>query len=94
MKKIQILFTAFLMIASYTLTAQVAISNDGSSADGSAMLEVKSTTGGLLLPRLTNKQRDEIDSPAEGLFIYYLKSARHQMTLQDKTLCINNIHSA
>jgi len=70
MKSLKTLFFVFALVASYSINAQVAISTDGSSADPSAMLDVKSTTGGLLLPRLTNKQRDEIDSPAEGLFIY------------------------
>ena len=36
----------------------------------SAKMEVSSTTGGLLLPRLTDAQRDLIPSPAEGLLIY------------------------
>lgn len=46
MKKINILITAILMVASYSLTAQVAITIDGSSADNSAMLDVKSTNKG------------------------------------------------
>jgi hypothetical protein len=36
----------------------------------SALLELKSTTKGLLLPRLTTAERDAISSPAEGLVIY------------------------
>ncbi|MEM8832978.1 MAG: hypothetical protein AAGB32_00410, partial [Pseudomonadota bacterium] len=38
--------------------------------DGSALLELSSTTAGLLLPRMTTIQRDGIGSPAEGLTIY------------------------
>ena len=42
----------------------------GSSVDTTATLEVKSTTGGFLLPRLTESQRDSIKKPAEGLLIF------------------------
>lgn len=50
--------------------AQLCISADGSTADPSAMVEVKSTAKGLLLPRMTTLQRDAISTPAEGLMIY------------------------
>ncbi len=36
----------------------------------SAKMEVSSTTQGMLMPRLTDAQRDAIQSPAEGLTIY------------------------
>ncbi|NMH86300.1 fibrinogen-like YCDxxxxGGGW domain-containing protein [Flavivirga algicola] len=42
--------------------------------DNSAILELNSTTQGLLLPRMTANQRDAIASPAEGLLIYNLDS--------------------
>ena len=70
MKKIKLLFVAITLIASYTLTAQVAITPDGSSAHASAMLDVKSTDKGFLPPRMTTIQRDAISSPADGLCIY------------------------
>lgn len=41
-----------------------------SAIDGSAALEVKSTTKGLLLPRMTTTQRDAIGTPTAGLMIY------------------------
>lgn len=40
------------------------------SPDPSALLDLTSTTKGLLLPRLTTIQRDEITNPATGLQIY------------------------
>ncbi|MFH1120705.1 MAG: hypothetical protein V1775_12860 [Bacteroidota bacterium] len=50
--------------------AQVAINTDGSTSDNSAMLDVKSTDKGLLLPRMTLAQRNAIPSPATGLIIF------------------------
>lgn len=38
--------------------------------DASSALEVSSTTGGLLMPRMTTTERDAISSPADGLMIY------------------------
>jgi len=60
----------FIMGGIYTNFAQVAINNDGTAPDASAMLDVKSTTGGLLIPRMTAADRDNIASPATGLTVY------------------------
>lgn len=49
---------------------QVAVNEDDSSPDNSAMLEVKSTSYGFLPPRMSTAERDAIPSPAEGLIIY------------------------
>jgi len=70
MKKINLLIAAILMIASFSLTAQVAVTTDGSSADGSAMLEVKSTDKGFLPPRMTETEMNAIANPTEGLIVY------------------------
>ncbi len=42
----------------------------GSIADGSALLEMTSTTRGFLQPRMTTTQRDAISTPATGLMVY------------------------
>lgn len=70
MKTLKTLFLAVALIASYTLTAQVAVTTDGSSADGSAMLDVKSTDKGFLPPRMSGTQRGAISAPATGLVVY------------------------
>jgi hypothetical protein len=67
MKTITLLLA--LLLAT-TLSAQVSVSTDGSSPDPSAMLEVKSTDKGLLIPRLTTVQRTGISNPAIGLLVY------------------------
>ena len=41
-----------------------------SSPDNSAKLDVSSTDGGLLIPRMTEVQRDAIATPATGLMIF------------------------
>ncbi len=48
----------------------VAINEDGTDADPSAMLDVKSTSAGMLIPRMTESDRNNITSPATGLLIY------------------------
>jgi hypothetical protein len=60
-----------IMAASNDIHAQgVAINTTGASADPSAMLDVSSTSRGMLAPRMNNSQRDAISSPATGLLIY------------------------
>ncbi len=60
----------FLMLFITGIQAQVAINSDGSNPDNSAMLDVKSTSRGILLPRMTLIQRNAIVNPANGLMIY------------------------
>ena len=50
--------------------AQVSINADNSPADNSAMLDVKSTSKGMLVPRMTIAQRNLISSPANGLLVF------------------------
>jgi len=48
----------------------VAIGSDGQPVNSSAALDVKSTTQGVLLPRLTTAQRTAISNPANGLLVF------------------------
>ena len=75
MKIFKLFFTAIIIALSFSLNAQVAVTTDGSSADPSAMLEVKSTEKGFLLPRMTQAERDLIPSPAVGLVIFNTTSS-------------------
>jgi len=68
MKKSAFLIS-FLLFTQIVFT-QVAINTDGSSADNSAMLDVQSTTKGILIPRLTTAQRILLSSPATGLLLF------------------------
>ncbi len=67
------LLTLVITFLAFAANAQsVSINTDGSNAESSAMLEVKSTTKGLLIPRMTSEQRAEISSPAKGLMVYQI----------------------
>ena len=57
MKKIILLLVAIAMIASYTITAQVAINTNGTVPDASAIFDISSDNDkGLLIPRMTASQ--------------------------------------
>ncbi|MEM6379365.1 MAG: hypothetical protein AAF705_14240, partial [Bacteroidota bacterium] len=60
----------FLNAQLFILNAQVGVNEDGSQADASSMLDIKSTTKGLLIPRMTTSQRTNIGSPATGLMVF------------------------
>ena len=64
------LFVLFLLIKSSFLFSQVAINLDGSSANNSAMLDVKSNNKGFLPPRMTHAEMNAIPNPADGLIVY------------------------
>ncbi len=64
------LFTLYLILhTSYLTNAQVAINTDNSNPDASAMLDIKSTTQGVLIPRMTTAERSLISAVA-GLMVY------------------------
>jgi hypothetical protein len=70
MKKIYLLTILVFVLSRMTAHAQVAINTDASQPDGSAMLDIKSATKGMLIPRMTTVQRTAIGSPADGLMVY------------------------
>ena len=70
MKFINLIFSLMLLSAS-TLSAQnVGINATGAAPASSAMLDVASTSSGMLVPRMTAAQRGDIASPATGLLVY------------------------
>ncbi len=70
MKKAKLIIMAIALIASYSLTAQMAVTTDGSSADASAMMDVKSSDKGMLIPRMAQSEIGAIISPANGLTVF------------------------
>lgn len=68
-KSILLLLIPFIFMP--RLFAQsVAINTDGSAATASSILDIKSTTKGLLIPRMTTVQRTAIAVPAKGLIVF------------------------
>lgn len=64
-------FIFFVLVLMNSLHAQnVAINEDGSAPDNSAMLDITSVNRGLLIPRMTQLQKSLIVQPATGLLVY------------------------
>jgi len=74
MKKIKVrllLITALAVFCTSNLFSQsVAINTDGTTAHSSAILDIKSTTKGMLPPRMSTLQRTAITTPAAGLLVF------------------------
>ena len=69
MKKTILLLSVIFIIANASAQS-LAVNTDGSTANSSAILDVKSTVKGLLPPRMDSTQRNAIVTPATGLVIY------------------------
>ncbi len=70
MKSLNLLLIGFILFLAIGSFAQVGINEDNSNPDPSAMLDVKTTNKGVLVPRLTSTQREAIASPANGLLVW------------------------
>ena len=68
MRNARLIATLMIVLASQDLTAQMVIG--GSTPAATAVLDLQSTSKGLLPPRLTSVQRNAIVSPATGLTLY------------------------
>ena len=71
-----LLFAALIFALAGSVNAQsVGINSNGSAPNGSAMLDVSSTTKGFLAPRMTLAQLTAIGTPATGLLVYQTDGA-------------------
>ena len=70
MNKNYLLTAIALFFADSLLAQSVAINTDGSTANTSAILDVKSNTKGILIPRMSKAERTSIASPATGLMVF------------------------
>ena len=74
MKKTTTLSTLVMMLIIFSTYAQVGINNDSSNPDPSAILDVKATDKGILIPRMSTAERLAIPSPANALLVYDMDS--------------------
>ena len=70
MKKRYLCFMALALFMAPCIAQNVAINEDGSSPDPKAILDIKSSNKGVLIPRMSTAQRMSIASPKEGLLVY------------------------
>ncbi|MEO6718806.1 MAG: hypothetical protein ABIN67_00530 [Ferruginibacter sp.] len=68
--KTLIFISLFFLKTAGAFAQSVGINEDGSVPDPSALLDVKSSAKGLLIPRLTSAERTSIANPAIGLLVY------------------------
>src|SRR6266480_3335843 len=68
------IFFCRISFAQNTFPSTGSVGIGTTTPNASSILEVKSTTKGVLIPRMTKTQRDAIASPAQGLLIYQTNS--------------------
>ena len=72
MKQIPLLFLVFSSLLSYSQNVGIGTN----TPHASAALEIKDSTKGILIPRMTMAQRNAIQNPAEGLMVYQTDSTK------------------
>ena len=70
MTKFYIVFIASILFMMPCFAQNVAINEDGSLPDPKAILDIKSGTKGILIPRLGSAARQSIVAPPKGLLVY------------------------
>jgi hypothetical protein len=70
MKKYLGLLLCIVFVCGKAQAQSVAINTDGSAADSSALLDLKSSVKGMLAPRMTGAEKTAIINPATGLILY------------------------
>ena len=78
--KLKLLATLLVLLLTSFGTVKIAAQSMGISStsitpDASSIVEIRSTTKGLLIPRMTAAERDLISLPANGLMIYNTSSS-------------------
>src|SRR5262245_48992398 len=66
-----LIVAVYLFVLQTSVIAQsVSVNTDGAPPDSSAMLDIQSSSKGVLIPRMTIADREAIVSPANGLMIF------------------------
>jgi uncharacterized protein (TIGR02145 family) len=75
MKNLKLIFILICFLSNTLIYSQVSINTDGSNPHRSAILDLKSTSQGLLFPRMTSMQIKNIWKPAAGLMVFNTDSS-------------------
>ncbi len=75
----KLIFTTILVLIFLTQAIAQNVGIGTTAPDNSAALDISSNSKGLLLPRLTNIQRNAIANPAKGLMIYSITDSSFYM---------------
>jgi hypothetical protein len=75
MKKIYYILTLLLCVYVQTANAQMGVNSTGAVPNAAAMLDVRSSDKGFLMPRLTTTQRNAMPAITDGLMIYNVTTA-------------------
>ena len=96
-------FFTLLAVVLLTATTYAQVGVGTTTPDASSALDITSTTKGLLIPRMTETQRDAISSPATGLmiyqtdgtvgFYYYNGSSWTEVGATSKTYSVNTFYA-
>ena len=70
MKNLLTIVLFLLFISNASIAQNVAINTDGTNANSDAILHLKSTSKGLLIPSMTSAQRTAISNVSDGLMVY------------------------
>jgi hypothetical protein len=98
LKLLILLNTLYLILNTFYCYPQngVSVNRNGSAADNSAIIDISSTSQGLLIPRMTTEQRNLITSPATSLLIFntttncfetYVNSSWYSVSCPTPTIC-------
>jgi hypothetical protein len=79
MKKIYYILTLLLCVYVQSANAQMGVNATGAVPNAAAMLDVRSSDKGFLMPRMTTTQRDAMPAIADGLMIYNTSIAEIQV---------------
>lgn len=75
MKKNYYMLTLLLCVYLQTVNAQMGVNSTGAVPNAAAMLDVRSSDKGFLMPRMTTTQRNAMPAIADGLMIYNTTTA-------------------
>ena len=76
MKLITIFLLTNIIAINIAFSQGAAVNNSGAAADPSAILDISSTTQGLLIPRMTEAEKQSIPSPSLGLMVFQTDGAK------------------